>query len=54
MPPYFARSAYRHTHKANTPAKKKLWAKVANRNAGKGESRAIRIANFVVKKGKRR
>lgn len=48
----------RHTKKANSPAKRKQWADVANkvREESGDEGRAIREANAAVKrnKGKRR
>jgi cation transport regulator ChaB len=42
----------RHTKKANTPAKQKQWAKVANkvREDSGDEGKAVRIANAAVKK----
>jgi uncharacterized protein YdaT len=42
----------RHTKKANTPAKKKQWADIANkvRNESGDEGKAVRIANAAVKK----
>jgi uncharacterized protein YdaT len=46
----------RHTKKASTPKKKRQWAHVANsvlKNTG-DEGRAVREANAVVKKGKKR
>jgi hypothetical protein len=40
----------RHTHKANTPKKKRQWADVANSALARGQSEgaAIRQANAVV------
>lgn len=45
----------RHTKKANTPAKKKRWAAVANRVLERtgDEAIAIREANSVIKHNKR-
>jgi hypothetical protein len=45
-------SASRHTHKANTPKKKRQWADVANSvlSSTGDEGRAVREANAVVKK----
>lgn len=42
----------RHTKKANTPAKKKQWADIANkvRTESGDEGKAVRIANAAVKK----
>ena len=48
--PWTSKSAHRHTKSANTPAKKKKWAKIAEGLREKyGEGRAIRIANAAVK-----
>lgn len=46
----------RHTKKANTPAAKKQWAKVANkvRDDSGDEGKAVRIANAAVAKRKRK
>lgn len=43
--------ALRHTRKANSPAKRRQWADVANSElaAGRSEGRAVRAANTVVK-----
>lgn len=54
--PWSADDAETHTHKADTPARKKLWAKVANRtlniakdqNWSEPEAHAIRVANAAV------
>ena len=42
----------RHTKKANTPARKKAWSATANAVLKKSgdEGKAVRIANYVVKK----
>lgn len=42
----------RHSKKANTPAKKKQWADIANsvREKTGDEGKAVRIANSAVKK----
>jgi hypothetical protein len=52
--PYTSKDAYRHTHKATTPKKRRAWRKVANKvlkskKYGKRkEEAAVRIANSVV------
>jgi hypothetical protein len=48
--PWTSHDAERHTHKADSPALKQLWAKVANESLEKigDEARAIREANAVV------
>lgn len=53
--PWTAKDAKRHTKKANTPAKRRKWSKIANSALRKGSSEgsAIRQANAAVK-GKRR
>lgn len=57
--PWSAADSIRHTKKANTPAKKALWAKVANDALRRGlsEGAAVREANAAVagvKKKKRK
>ncbi len=49
--PWTASDAVSHTKKANTKAKKKRWAKVANRvlSLTGDEGRAVRTANASVK-----
>ena len=50
--PWKSGSATRHTKKANTPAKKRQWAKAANaalKSTG-DEGKAVRIANAAVKR----
>jgi hypothetical protein len=56
MTPWSASEANRHTHKANTPKLKSLWAKVANEALDKhgDDARAVREANAVVNRAKRR
>jgi hypothetical protein len=48
--PWTPNDAEGHTHKADTPNLKELWAKVANESLERtgDESRAIREANAVV------
>jgi hypothetical protein len=48
--PWTSNDAEKHTHKANTPALKELWSKVANETLERtgDEGRAIREANAVV------
>lgn len=48
--PWSSGDAMRHTKKANTPAKQKLWAKVANDALfrGLGDGTAVREANAAV------
>jgi hypothetical protein len=48
--PWTAGDALGHTKKANTPAKQRRWAKIANKTLDKtgDEARAIREANAVV------
>lgn len=48
--PWASNDAEKHTHKANNPTLKDLWAKVANESLEKtgDEGRAIREANAVV------
>ena len=50
--PWTARDSKRHTKKANTPKKRKMWAKIANAWLKKGHSEgsAIRVANAAVQK----
>lgn len=54
--PWTARDAVKHTKKANTPAKKKKWAKVANAALKQydDEGRAIRVANAAMGRKKRK
>jgi len=54
--PWKAASAKRHTKKAKSPAKKKQWAKVANKvlKESGDEGKAIRIANAAVKRKKKK
>jgi len=54
--PWTATDAKRHTAKANTPAKRSQWAKVANSalRSGADEGSAIRQANAAVGGRKRR
>lgn len=49
--PWGPGDAHRHNHAANTPAKKKKWAKVATGVLKKtgDEGKAIRIANSSIK-----
>ena len=54
--PWDKRGAARHTKKADTPAKKGQWAKVANkvlRQTG-DEGRAVRTANAAVAKRRKK
>lgn len=48
--PWTATDAPRFTHKADTPAKRRKWARVANAHLRKtgDEKAAIRIANWIV------
>jgi len=53
--PYTAKDAYRHTHKATTPKRRRAWRKVANKvlanrkkYGARTEEAAVRIANYVV------
>jgi hypothetical protein len=48
--PWTQKEAHSKTHKANTPRKSKVWAKVANQALGKtgDDARAIKEANAVV------
>lgn len=52
--PWTMSSARRHTKKADTPAAKKQWSKVANKvlKESGDEGKAVRIANAAVKKRK--
>lgn len=54
--PWQPKDATSFTHKANTPAKKQTFAKVANNvlKRGGSEGKAVRIANAAVKKQGRR
>ncbi|WP_287787583.1 hypothetical protein [Acidiphilium sp.] len=48
--PWIAEEAERHTHRANTPELRELWAKIANECLARtgDEGRAIREANAVI------
>jgi hypothetical protein len=48
--PWTSSDAQRFTHKADTPGKRRQWAKVANRILRQtgDEKRAIRVANWIV------
>jgi len=48
--PWTARDARRFTKKADTPAKRRKWAKIANKalESGKSEASAVRIANAAI------
>jgi hypothetical protein len=48
--PWTANDAEKHTHKANTPELKQLWAKIANESLQRDgdEGRAVREANAVI------
>ena len=48
------KSAFKHTKKADTAEKKKVWVDVANRTMKKegSDAGAIRLANYVVKRMK--
>jgi uncharacterized protein YdaT len=52
--PWSPSDAVKHTKKANTKKKRKVWASVANAAlaAGASEGEAVRKANSAVKKGK--
>lgn len=54
--PWKASDAKRHTHKANTPKKKRQWEHVANSmlSSGKSEGAAVRAANAVVGRHKKK
>ena len=54
--PWGARDATRHTKKARSPKAKRQWSHVANSmlRRGKSEGAAVRAANAVVKRGKRK
>ena len=54
--PWSASDATHHTKKANTPAKRRMWAAVANSElkATGNEGRAVRAANSVVGKRKKK
>lgn len=54
--PWQPSDAPAHTKKADTPVKQKLWAEVANRQLKKhgDEARAIRVANSIVGRGRRK
>jgi uncharacterized protein YdaT len=49
--PFTAKDALRHTKKANTKAKRKKWARIANGilRESQDEGKAIRLANLAVK-----
>lgn len=48
--PWRPEDAARHSRKANSPERQRIWAEVANRSLARDgdEARAIRIANFVI------
>ena len=50
--PWTPEDATRHTKKANTPKKRRMWADIATRlkEAGKPDSEVVTIANGVIKK----
>lgn len=52
--PWSAKDASKKTKKADTPAEKRQWAKVANKVLKEtgDDSKAVRIANASIKKGK--
>jgi hypothetical protein len=54
--PWKEEDAKRHTKKARTPKKKRQWSAVANKvlQESGDEGKAIRIANAVVKKPKKK
>lgn len=54
--PWITKDASLHTKKANTPDKKKQWKEVANSVLKKtgNDAKAIRIANGIIKKGKKK
>ena len=54
--PWKPKDAKRHTKKAQTPRQQSLWSQIANRLLNKGafEGSAIRQANAVVKRAKRK
>jgi len=50
--PWKPKDAARHTKAANTPEKRKRWARIANsilKESGGDEGKAIRLANVAVK-----
>ncbi len=49
--PWSPKDAAKKTHKADTPAKQRQWASIANRMlaGGASDAKAIRVANGVVK-----
>ncbi len=51
--PWKPEDAFRHTHAAVTPKKKRQWAKIADSSLARGQSEgsAIRQANAVVGRG---
>ena len=54
--PWTPKDAKRHTKKADTPKAKEQWSAVANSMlaSGKGEGAAVRAANAVVKRRKKK
>lgn len=54
--PWTPSQATKHTHKANTPRKKRMWRDVADSALKRGQSEraAIRQANAVVSRAKRK
>lgn len=56
MPPWDSRDAQRHTKKATSAKKRRQWAHVADGalDRGASEGSAIRQANAVVKRNKRK
>lgn len=60
--PWTSADAERHTHKADTPARQRLWAKIANRTLQIGEEQgwpdvdahAIKVANAALEREPRK
>jgi hypothetical protein len=54
--PWSPKDAASKTRKADSPAERKTWSKVANRTLRDtgDEGRAVRIANYVVKRNQQR
>ena len=54
--PWKSRDATRHTKKASTPKKRRMWSDIANKTLAKtgDDATAIRIANGVLKKRSRK
>jgi hypothetical protein len=49
--PWSPADAFKHTKKANTPKKKRAWARIANKERRiVGDAGAIRIANKAVRR----